>query len=57
MPEKLSTLAHPKFWDFMKENSKAVAQMPVWMKGSPVNQRTPSPEPEQKICTTTKTDK
>lgn len=36
-PQKLT---HESFWARMEKNSQIVAQMPQWMKGSPVNYRT-----------------
>ena len=33
------TFDHPELWADMEENSKIVARMPDWLKGSPVNER------------------
>lgn len=32
-------LNHPDFWKRMEINSRVVAKMPQWVKGSPVNHR------------------
>ncbi len=34
-------LTDREFWDRMLKNSLVVKRMPAWMKGSPVNKRSP----------------
>jgi hypothetical protein len=45
----MSDLNQPKpkysaFWDRMEENSEYVSKLPDWVKGSPVNERSPAGE-------------
>jgi hypothetical protein len=32
------------FWDRMEQNSEYVSKLPDWVKGSPVNERSPAEE-------------
>jgi hypothetical protein len=37
-------LQHESLWRLMEQNAETVAKMPAWVKGSPVNYRTPKPQ-------------
>jgi hypothetical protein len=47
-------LTDREFWDRMLKNSLVVKRMPAWMKGSPVNKRTPIAAKITENCATPK---